>query len=159
MSASENKDVERLDDLVRRNQGHPHFPMETTEKDIIEDAEQRPWGMYRVLLVTPYTKVKEIVVNPNQRLSLQYHRYRSEVWTVVKGDGTVELGNDTGLGYTLDSLGVLVGDIIEVAKAQPHRITAGGDGITFIEVQLSPSGIFSEDDIVRLKDDYGRIEE
>ena len=36
-----------------------------------------------------------------------------------------------------------------------HRATAGDDGLVFIEVQI---GKCEEEDIVRLEDDYGRIE-
>ena len=39
-----------------------------------------------------------------------------------------------------------------------HRMTAGDDGVLFIEVQYSATGNCSEDDIVRLEDDYGRID-
>ena len=119
-----------------------------TEKDIIENAEKRPWGMYRILLETPYTKVKEIVVNPNQRLSLQYHDYRSEVWTIVKGSGEFTDGENV--------TPVCAPNVLEIQQGDLHRITAGDEGITFIEVQLSSMGIFDEEDIVRLSDDYGR---
>ena len=34
---------------------------------------ERPWGTYEVLLDEPNYKVKRIVVNPNQKFSLQYH--------------------------------------------------------------------------------------
>tara|TARA_Y100000590_G_scaffold468528_1_gene651583 strand:- start:108 stop:482 length:375 start_codon:yes stop_codon:yes gene_type:complete len=119
-----------------------------TEKDIIENAEKRPWGMYRILLETPYTKVKEIVVNPNQRLSLQYHDYRSEVWTIVKGSGEFTDGENV--------TPVCAANVLEIQQGDLHRITAGDEGITFIEVQLSSMGIFDEEDIVRLSDDYGR---
>ena len=50
-----------------------------------KDDSIRPWGHYEVLLDTDYCKVKRIVVKPNQRLSYQYHKYREEAWTVVKG--------------------------------------------------------------------------
>lgn len=121
-----------------------------TTDSIIKNAEKRPWGMYRVLLETPYTKVKEIVVLPNQRLSLQYHNNRSEVWTVVKGDGIVQIGECSEPIFTED--------VVEILEKESHRITGGDSGITFIEVQLSPDGIFNEEDIVRIDDDYGRIE-
>ena len=57
-----------------------------------ENTVDKPWGVYMILLETPYTKVKKIVVNPNQKLSLQYHNHRSEVWTIVKGDGVFANG-------------------------------------------------------------------
>lgn len=49
----------------------------------------RPWGEYRVLYdeatVGRATKVKELTVEPGQRLSMQRHKNRSEHWHVVEG--------------------------------------------------------------------------
>ena len=117
-------------------------------------VENRPWGTFEVLLETEYTKVKEIVVLPKQRLSLQYHDHRSEVWTVVKGDGIVSIPGPSD-PYPSQTP-VHIGKVVEITQGDFHRITAGDNGVTFIEVQLSPDGIFDEDDIVRLEDDYNR---
>jgi len=115
-----------------------------------KDFEERPWGNFKVLLDTPYTKVKRITVNPNQKLSLQYHNHRSEVWTIVNGYGKVQVGDITK--------GAKVGSTIHIPVGDKHRVIASEVGITFIEVQLSNSKNFSEDDIVRIEDDYGRTE-
>lgn len=49
----------------------------------------RPWGEYRVLYhhtnMGSATKVKELVVEPGQKLSLQRHQHRNEYWFVVEG--------------------------------------------------------------------------
>lgn len=116
--------------------------------------ENRPWGTFEVLLETEYTKVKEIVVLPKQRLSLQYHNHRSEVWTIVRGDGVVSLPGP--FDRSPSEIPVHVGKVIQIAQGDFHRITAGTNGVTFIEAQLSPSGIFDEEDIIRLEDDYNR---
>jgi D-beta-D-heptose 7-phosphate kinase/D-beta-D-heptose 1-phosphate adenosyltransferase len=50
---------------------------------------ERPWGHYRVLYDIKGCKVKELVVNPNQRLSIQKHKYRNEFWFVSEGTATV----------------------------------------------------------------------
>ena len=55
------------------------------------EAESRPWGMYEVLLDSDTTKVKRITVAPGGRLSYQYHKSRSEAWTIVEGTGTITL--------------------------------------------------------------------
>lgn len=46
---------------------------------------KRPWGWYRVLDDKPGYKVKELVIEPGKRLSMQRHFYRSEHWYVLKG--------------------------------------------------------------------------
>ena len=43
------------------------------EKEVL-----RPWGSYRSLLLADGHQIKEIFVNPGQRLSLQSHHQRSE---------------------------------------------------------------------------------
>ena len=109
--------------------------------------EMRPWGMFQNLLDTDYCKVKRIAVNPDQRLSYQYHHKRSEVWTIVKGSGLM----------TLDDFEFKVseGDVIEIPVKKKHRIQNNGeDELIFIEVQHG--SYFGEDDIVRLQDDYKR---
>jgi len=115
------------------------------------EENKRPWGEYEVLLDTPYTKVKEIRVNPKGRLSLQYHRHREERWIITQGEGVVTI-NSSSSRY-----GVRPGHVIPIQKMQPHRIENTGDTIlTFIEVQLGES--FDENDIVRIEDEYGRVD-
>lgn len=53
----------------------------------------RNWGHYKVLKEYPGVKVKELLVEPGQSLSLQRHFYRAEFWIVVEGTGLLELDN------------------------------------------------------------------
>ena len=46
---------------------------------------KRPWGWYRVLDDKPGYKVKELVIEPGKRLSMQKHALRSEHWYILKG--------------------------------------------------------------------------
>lgn len=47
---------------------------------------ERPWGYYRVLhTVGRNVKVKELTVDPGKSLSMQRHRYRTELWFVAEG--------------------------------------------------------------------------
>ena len=51
---------------------------------------ERPWGYYRVLHEHgPQVKVKELTVDPGQRLSMQRHLDRAEHWFVIEGTATV----------------------------------------------------------------------
>ena len=49
--------------------------------------EFRPWGWYITLDEGVNYKIKKIHLNPNTKLSLQYHHHRDEHWTVVEGSG------------------------------------------------------------------------
>jgi len=58
----------------------------------------RPWGYYRVLhTVGNNVKVKELTVDPGKSLSMQRHRYRSELWFVAEGvaGNNWEFGGET----------------------------------------------------------------
>lgn len=52
-------------------------------------TEERPWGSFTVLEEGENYKVKRFIVLPNRRLSLQYHHFRSEHWTIVAGKALV----------------------------------------------------------------------
>ena len=109
--------------------------------------EHRPWGTYEVLLDNPDHKVKEIYVKPNHRFSLQYHEHRVEHWVIVEGIGTITQGE-------IESI-IRPGEYAYIPKGSIHRLHGGDEGITFIEVQ---KGVCEEDDIIRIEDDYGRLE-
>jgi cytidyltransferase-like protein len=51
---------------------------------------ERPWGWYRILDTQVGIKVKELVINPGQSLSMQRHFNRSEHWYVLKGNCKIE---------------------------------------------------------------------
>ena len=106
---------------------------------------ERPWGKYFVLQDEPNFKLKRIEVLPNQRLSYQYHHHRQEFWTIVEGEAVVVLdGEENFLQY---------GQSIFIAQGAKHRIENRSDKVlVFVEVQTGT--YFSEDDIVRIEDDY-----
>ncbi len=120
---------------------------ETAADPLGRERDERPWGSFLVLDDEPDHKVKRLVVHPQRRLSLQLHERRSEHWFVVRGHGTVTLG---------DSLvAVGPGDSIDVPVGTAHRVeNTGQSELVFIEVQHG--SYFGEDDIVRLDDDFGR---
>lgn len=53
--------------------------------------DYRPWGHYKIIADYPGYKVKILSVNPGQKLSLQYHDHRKEVWTVLAGTAKIKL--------------------------------------------------------------------
>ena len=91
------------------------------------EKECRPWGWFQVLDRGEDYCVKKICVDPEMRLSLQFHRYRTEDWIVVNGSGLVTQGNCETECYR--------GDKFFIGIEMRHRITAGKKGITIIEVQ------------------------
>ena len=120
--------------------------MTTLTKKI--ERETRPWGEYFVIDQGECYKVKRITVYPGGKLSLQYHNYRSEHWTIVSGTGSVKIGNKN----------IIVGpnESVYIDKKEIHTIeNTENDELVLIEVQYGK--ILKENDIIRISDIYGRI--
>jgi len=109
--------------------------------------ETRPWGLFEILLEESYCKVKRITIKPGHQTSYQYHVKRNEVWTVVQGKLEITLNGKKQVGTS--------GFAISIPALMKHGAkNIGNDDLVFIEVQHGDS--FEEEDIIRLKDDYGR---
>jgi mannose-6-phosphate isomerase len=107
----------------------------------------RPWGTYEVLLDEKYTKVKRIIIEPGEQISVQYHEKRQEAWTIVSGTGNVLRGKQWEI--------VTAGDTVHIPIKMVHSVAAGFDEpLVFIEVQTGT--YFGEDDIIRIQDKYKR---
>lgn len=107
----------------------------------------RPWGTYEVIHQGQDFLVKEIVVKPGQRLSLQRHKHRSEHWVVVQGFCRVTCDD------WVKDLGPNMSSYIPMGSV--HRMeNIGPSELHLIEVQCGSH--ISEDDIERLQDDFGR---
>lgn len=112
------------------------------------EHDVRPWGQYWVLDDATTHKVKRILVDPDERLSYQYHHHRSEAWTIVAGIGRITLD-----GVVKD---YKVGETVIIPQGMKHRIENPlNSPLIFIEVQHG--SYFGEDDIVRIEDDYQRF--
>lgn len=110
--------------------------------------EIRPWGEFENLLDNKLCKVKQIIVKPGESPSYQYHFKRSEVWTIIQGNGELKLDDNI--------IKVKIGDTINIPILSKHQIkNTGNEDLIFIEVQLGE--YFGEDDIVRIEDNYDRV--
>ncbi len=109
----------------------------------------RPWGSYRTIGSGPGYKIKQLVVQPGQRLSLQQHRHRSEHWVVTAGMPRIVIDDET--------LTLRPRQCALIPKRAWHRIeNRGKKPVVIIEVQHGE--ILAEEDIIRKQDDYGRVE-
>ena len=98
---------------------------------------------------------KILIVNPNSRLSWQFHNRRKEIWRVYK--------NSVGIIRSMDNnqneMEILnEGDIIKFQTEERHRLVGLSDIGVVAEIWIhtdfnNPS---DEQDIVRLQDDYSR---
>lgn len=99
---------------------------------------------------------KILLVQPEKRLSWQYHFRRAEIWKLVAGTAGVVTSNTDQQG----ELEILkLDEEIELPKGQRHRLVGlpGAWGmIAEIWQHTDPAHPSDEDDIVRLEDDFGR---
>ncbi|MFP1898327.1 mannose-1-phosphate guanylyltransferase/mannose-6-phosphate isomerase [Lonsdalea quercina] len=133
------QDVKKVVEELK-TRGHHHFRE--------HQYSFRPWGNISNIDAGDHYQVKRIVVHPGQGLSLQRHYHRAEHWVVVSGTAKVNVDNKefylsenqstvipTNSVHTLENPGQI--DLIMIEVRSGHHIT--------------------EDDIVRLKDRYGRV--
>ena len=141
--------------------------------NVINFDFNRPWGGYLLinesqshdfintfiskenLEIEGKLSPKILIVNPNSRLSWQFHNRRKEIWRVYK--------NSVGIIRSMDNnqneMEILKeGDIIKFQTEERHRLVGLSDIGVVAEIWIhtdfnNPS---DEQDIVRLQDDYSR---
>ena len=110
-------------------------------------TDYRPWGSYTILGEGPDYKIKRIVVDPGQTLSLQMHHHRSEHWVVVSGTAQVVIGDREQM--------VCDDESVFVPQSVKHRLHNPGK-IPLVLIEVQSGRYLGEDDIVRFEDVYGR---
>ncbi|MBI3997037.1 MAG: phosphomannose isomerase type II C-terminal cupin domain [Candidatus Omnitrophica bacterium] len=111
-------------------------------------SDARPWGRWEILATGRGWQVKRLTVKSGKRLSLQFHRHRSEYWVVVAGQGLLTLGKRT--------IRIARGSTAHIPIGMVHRVqNTGRELLQIIEVQMGRR--IAERDIVRLADDFGRV--
>ncbi|EMN5859954.1 mannose-1-phosphate guanylyltransferase/mannose-6-phosphate isomerase [Pluralibacter gergoviae] len=107
----------------------------------------RPWGRSDVVVQTPRFNVNRITVKPGGALSLQMHHHRAEHWVILSGTGQITMNGKQFLLTENQSTFIPIG--AEHSLENPGKIP-----LEVLEIQ---SGSYlGEDDIIRIKDQYGR---
>ncbi|WP_051107930.1 phosphomannose isomerase type II C-terminal cupin domain [Actinomadura atramentaria] len=111
--------------------------------DVLTD--HRPWGRFEQFTLNEPSTVKLIHVDAGQRLSLQRHRDRDELWVAL----------DPGAVFEVAGRRILpeVGERVLIRAGETHRLGSSGPAVRIMEIAF---GDFDEDDIERLEDSYGR---
>lgn len=107
---------------------------------------ERPWGSFKQYVFNSDCTVSLMTVLPGQRLSLQSHTGRAELWIVLDDGAVVQVG-DTTRKYQ-------AGEEIWIPANEKHRLSCvGNKPIRVIEIAF---GNWQQDDITRYTDDYQR---
>lgn len=109
-------------------------------------VSERPWGQFQQFVSNEAVTVKIITVDPGQRLSLQTHGHRDEMWQVLDVPLDIQVDDRTWAAQP--------GEQIWVPQGSRHRMSnSGNEPGRLLEIAF---GVFDEDDIERLQDDYDR---
>ena len=140
---------------------------------IIHEDFNRPWGGFFQIdqrqsqkfvhtLISKEINVnslkispKILIVEPNQRLSWQFHKRRKEIWKVYRN----EIGVIRSLtNFENDLIIKKEGEVIHFDNQERHRLV-GLDKIGVVAeiwIHTDLNNLSDENDIVRISDDYKR---
>ena len=106
----------------------------------------KPWGSFDQYTLNERSTVKILTVNPGARTSLQSHKHRKELWVALDEGLHVQIGKRM--------IPLRKESSIVVRKGVRHRLRCEGRSrVRLLEISF---GDFSENDIERYEDDYGR---
>lgn len=143
---------------------------------IVDQDWERPWGGFFVIkeeeapefakLYFDNVQVDELknsaklspkilVVQPDKRLSWQYHRRRAEIWKVLDGPVGV-VRSETNEQGPLETY--KTGEVVKLKQGERHRLVGLDNWAILAEIwQHTDAGNPSdEEDIIRVQDDFGR---
>lgn len=118
-------------------------PIPATKPDV--PFVERPWGSFYQYANNEDVTVSLMTVKPGQRLSLQSHTGRAELWIVLDEGAAVQVGDDV--------LSPKAGEQIWIPAGTKHRLTSTGPEVRVLEVAF---GNWQQEDITRYDDDYQR---
>ncbi len=144
--------------------------------EIISRDFERPWGGFLVinedqaqnfankffdglnidsLKISGKLSPKILIINPNSKLSWQYHHRRAEIWRVYKGNvGIIRSmdNNEKNMQIFREK------QQVKLKQGERHRLIGLDDFAVVSEIwqHTNPDYPSDENDIVRLSDDYER---
>lgn len=108
-------------------------------------TKKRPWGQFQQLVLNKQCTVKILTVNPKQRLSLQSHQKRDELWVALDSGLEAQIGKKT--------IRLKEGQRIFIPRKAKHSLRSVKKKGRVLEISF---GFFAEKDEKRFEDIYGR---
>lgn len=107
---------------------------------------ERPWGSFNQYAFNTECTVSLLTVKPGQRLSLQSHTGRAELWIVIDDGALIQVDDHIGI--------YRAGEEVWIPVNVRHRLSCTGDKpVRVLEVTF---GNWQQADITRYEDDYDR---
>ncbi len=107
---------------------------------------ERPWGSFKQYAFNEDTTVSLMTVLPGQRLSLQSHTGRAELWIVLDEGATVQVGEKIWECQPNEE--------VWIPANEKHRLS--GSGTRPARVLEVAFGNWQQEDIRRYEDDFKR---
>ncbi|WP_101506257.1 mannose-1-phosphate guanylyltransferase/mannose-6-phosphate isomerase [Erwinia sp. B116] len=132
------QDVKKVVEYLKSNQRREHR---------LHRESYRPWGKHDKVVDQPRYHVSRLTVKPGGKFSLQKHLHRVEHWVVLSGTAQVTVDDNIFLLTENQSTFIPVGTT--------HMLENVGK-IPLELLEIASGSYLEEDDIIRLKDYYGR---
>ncbi len=113
---------------------------------------EKPWGHEEIWAQTSRYAGKILFIKQGHRLSRQYHNVKEETIMVLEGTLICEEG-PAEVGAAVSRHIMREGDIFHVSPGTIHRFCAEESDVRLVEVSTAEIS-----DVVRLEDDYRRID-
>ena len=121
------------------------FQASNNQQEIIE----KPWGHEVIWAACEKYVGKQLYINGGHRLSLQKHLVKEETIMVQKGILTLVVEGPDGL----EEKQLSAGESYHITPGTVHRFWAKNEPVLLVEVSTTEL-----DDVVRIEDDFGRIQ-
>ncbi|WP_241647138.1 mannose-1-phosphate guanylyltransferase/mannose-6-phosphate isomerase [Rosenbergiella metrosideri] len=140
MNKDESQDVKKIVEYLKSSKRREH---------IHHCQIYRPWGHSDNIDQTPRFNINKVTVKPGGAFSLQLHHHRVEHWVILSGTAKVSIDEKEFLLTENQSTFIPIG--VKHSLTNPGKIP-----LEILEIQ---SGSYlASDDIIRIKDQYGRCD-
>ncbi len=123
--------------------------MHTRSKMNFVQVIQKPWGKEELIEINECYMLKRLTMWKNHRCSLQYHKYKKETIYVLNGQLRIYIGTSRD---DLSSQVLGPHETITLPPNMVHRME-GVEDCVYLEASTPEM-----DDVIRLSDDYNRVE-
>jgi len=108
----------------------------------------KPWGHEEIIKNNGRYVIKKLYINPKSKLSTQYHEKKIETMLLLEGECVLHTQSDSynKLNY------MKVDKFYFIPARLTHYLITAESSAVVLEISTPEL-----DDVVRLKDDYGRI--
>lgn len=108
---------------------------------------EKPWGYELIWAETDEYVGKVVYVRAGEALSLQFHEERDETLFLLRGEITLEIGPGVN---SMQRVPIEEGEAFRIRPGVLHRVVAE------TEVEILEASTAELDDIIRVRDRYGR---